>query len=340
MRDNQETKDEVVRERDAATPMELSELNQDKRHAEQYHRWDVTHRQTWRSIWHMDIVPLPEMPLFLYPMSVGVQSTNDPRYEAEGRLRSGQDYCYFCYTLSGIGGFSDRNGVHHVGEGHAFLTEISDPEMRYFYPAVDRNRWEFLAVNFRGLAARAMVREMVTNYGSIYQLSPQSPIIKRLLGFESSPYTTMHPHALDGAEIVLELLLALAASARAREEPDPAMDLIKQALAIIDSDLELDLNVGTLARRMGVNREYLSRAFQKCLQRSPKEILLEMKIRRASFLLKDTDISIKQIAARLGYSDYTNFIRAFRLVTKMTPNEFRQHGSISLPEPLRRQDGL
>ncbi|MCW3061432.1 MAG: AraC family transcriptional regulator [Capsulimonas sp.] len=339
MRDNPEIREDAARERDSESPMELSEINQGEQRTEQFHQWDATHRQTWRPLWHMDIVPLPEMPLFLYPMSISVQATNDPRYTADGHLRAGQDYCYFCYTLAGTGGFSDAQGMHYVSEGDAFLTEISDPETRYFYPGVDRKPWEFLAFNFRGLAARAMTRELVSNYGSIYHLSPQSPIIKRMLGFESSPYTTIHPHALDGAEIVLELLLALAASARERAEPDPAMDLIKQALEIIDRDLELDLNVGTLARTMGVNREYLSRAFQKCVQRSPKEILMEMKIRRASFLLKDTDISIKQIAARLGYSDYTNFIRAFRSMTKMTPSEFRQHGSISLPEPLRRKDG-
>ena len=300
MSDDQPTPETDERNGEDAPAMELSEINPLPRDTPQFAYWNATHRQTYRPLWHMDIVPLPEMPLFLYPMSIGVQETNDPRYRAEGRLRGIQDYCYFCYTLTGTGGFSDKHGIHDIPEGGAFLTEIADPDTSYFYPGIDRRRWEFLAVNFRGLAARAMVRELVANYGSVYQLSPQSPIIKRLLGFQASDYTTIHPHALDGAEIVLELLLALAASARAREEPDPAMDLIKTALEIIDSDLEMDLNVGTLARRMGVNREYLSRAFQKCLQRSPKEILLEMKIRRASFLLKDTDTSIKQIAARLG----------------------------------------
>ncbi|BDI31114.1 hypothetical protein CCAX7_31650 [Capsulimonas corticalis] len=340
MSDNEEISETDGRSGDTVPAIELSEINLGPKQTPQFAYWNATHRQTYRMLWHVDIVPLPEMPLFLYPMSIGAQETNDPRYRAEGRLRGSQDYCYFCYTLAGTGGFSDKHGVHYLSEGDAFLTEIAAPDTSYFYPGVDRHRWEFLAFNFRGLAARAMVRELVENYGSIYHLSPQSPIIKRLLGFESSAYTTTHPHALDGAEIVLELLLALAASARAHEEPDPAMDLIKRALEIIDSDIELDLNVGTLARRMGVNREYLSRAFQKCLQRSPKEILLEMKMRRASFLLKDTDTSIKEIATRLGYSDYTNFIRAFRSMTKMTPSEFRQHGSIALPEPLRRRDGV
>ena len=252
--------------------------------------WSASHQETYQSLWHVDVMPLPEMPLFPCPMSIGVQATDDTRYQAEGRWRPEQDYCYFCYTLSGRGGFADRQGVHTLLEGDGFLIEIADPNTRYFYPASGDRPWRFLAFNFRGLAARAMVREMVGQHGSLYRLGPQSPIILRLLAFEASPYGTIYPHALDGAELVLELLLALAAEARTREAPDPAMGLIRRALAVIDSELEQGLSVATLAGRTGVNREYLSRSFQKCLGQPPQQVIREMKMRRAGFLLKDTDL--------------------------------------------------
>ncbi len=298
--------------------------------------WHLGHEQTYQVEWHLDIIPLPEMPLLLSPMTVSVQTTHDIRYQAEGSSRSYQNYCYFCYTLGGIGGFDDRHGVHHLSPGDCFLIEISDPETRYFYPALDGRPWTFLAFNFRGLAARAMVRELVRQYGSVYHMDPQAPIILRLMGLKSSPYMTSHPHALDSAELVLELLLALAAQARAREEPDPLIGMIRKALKIIDSELERDLSVGTLAELTGVSRERLSRSFQKCLGQSPQQVIREMKIQRATYILKDTDIPIKQIAERLGYSDYTNFIRAFRQITGKTPHDFRLNGWIVLPQPFHK----
>ncbi len=297
--------------------------------------WGAGHLQTYQVLWHVDILPLPEMPLLLCPLSIGVQTTDDRRYQAEGRWRPEQDYCYFCCTLDGVGGFADRQGVHHLSGGECFLIEIADSGTRYFYPAVDSRPWRFLAFNFRGLAARAMVRELVRQYGSVYQMGLQSPIILRLLDFQSSSYKTIHPHALDSAEMVLELLLA--AQARASEAPDPLMGLIREALEVIDSELEGNLSVAALAVRTNVSRKRLSRSFQKCLQRSPQQVIREMKIQRASYLLKDTNIPIKQIAERLGYSDYTNFIRAFRQVTGTTPHDFRLYGRIVLPQPLRRQ---
>lgn len=292
--------------------------------------WSAAHKETYRVVWHVDLLPLPEMPLFLYPMSVGVQETGSLWYQAEGRARPEQDYCYFCCTLDGIGGFSDTRGIHLLPAGHGFLSEIADPETRYFYPGADTRPWRFLALNFRGLAARAMVRDLVGLYGHVYALSPQSPIIQRLLNFQAFPYKTLHPHALDSAELVLELLLALGASARAAASPDPLLGLVRQALEVMDGTLEDGLSVSTLAARLGVGREQLSRSFGKCLGRSPQQVIREMKMRRASFLLKDTDLPVTLIAERLGYSDQTNFIRAFRAVLGTTPHEFRRHGTVSL----------
>lgn len=296
----------------------------------EFEAWDAAHKETYRVIWHVDMLPLPEMPLFLYPMSVGVQETGSRRYQFEGRRRSWQDYCYFCYTLDGVGGFADRKGEHLLPPGQGFLTEIADPATRYFYPGADARPWRFLAVNFRGLAARAMVRDLVGLYGHVFAPGPQSPVIQRLLHFQAFPYKTLHPHALDSAELILELLLALGASARAAASPDPLLGLVRRALEIMDGALEDDLSVSTLAARLGVSREQVSRSFGKCLGRPPQQVIREMKMRRASFLLKDTDLPVTQIAERLGYSDQTNFIRAFRAVLGTTPHEFRRHGTVPL----------
>ena len=300
LRVSQEQAGAVYQDGDDAAPLELTPAAVVTEQGPRFIHWSAMHQQTYQVLWHVDIIPLPETALFLCPMSVGVQATNDRSYQAEGCGRPEQDYCYFCYTLEGTGGFSDRKAAYHVSEGDCFLIEIADPDTRYFYPAVGDRPWCFLAFNFRGLAARAMVRELVQQYGSFYHLGLQSPVIQRLLAFQSSPYMTIHPHALDGAELVLELLLALATQARAREAPDPAMGLIRRALEIIDSELEHDLSVTALSHQCGVNREHLSRSFQKCLHQPPQQVIREMKIRRASFLLKDTGSPIKQIADTAG----------------------------------------
>lgn len=309
----------------------------DPEYERRHDAWLKSQGNTFRHLWTVDILSLPEMPHFLLPRHLGVQTANTREYISEGRTRIQEEHCYFCCTLDGVGAFSDRQGVHLVPEGQAFLTEIADPATAYFYPGTDRRPWRFLAFTFEGLAARAMVRDLVEQYGHLYNAGVHSPIIQRLLGFQTSSHRTLHPHALEGAALVLDLLLGLGAQAREAEVVDPLRTMVQDALELMDTELENDLSVARIAQQMGISRERLSRSFQKHLGQSPQQVIREMKMRRASFLLKNTQLTVSKIAAMFGYSDQTNFSHAFRKVMGMPPAEFRLRGIIPLLQPYSRR---
>ncbi len=50
---------------------------------------------------------------------------------------------------------------------------------------------------------------------------------------------------------------------------------------------------------------------------------MERKIQRACRLLKDADLSVKEISYQLGFKDQRNFTRTFRIYTDMTPRDFK-----------------
>jgi AraC-like DNA-binding protein len=56
---------------------------------------------------------------------------------------------------------------------------------------------------------------------------------------------------------------------------------------------------------------------------SLQKYILERKIQRASRLLKDTDLSVKEISSQLGFKDQRNFTRTFRIYTDMTPRDIK-----------------
>ena len=301
---------------------------------EEMDAWDRTHSRSYQHLWRVDFRLLDEMPLSPRPMTLSRQVIVGPGYYSDGRIRAVHDYCYFCYSLSGTGTFWNEQGVSAVPAGWGFLLEINDPRTGYRGEPNRETPWEFLAFEFTGLAAHALVRDLTVRYGALFALGAQSPIVQRLQSYANKHYAVVHPHAVDAAEMVIELLLALAASARAEKEPDAAQDLVKRAMQMIEEYGEAAFSVTELAQRLGVSRERLARVFRLRLNLSPHQLIQERKIRRACFLLKDTDMPIKQIAAQLGYTDYTNFIRAFRQVMQMTPHEFYLRGSIQFPMRL------
>jgi AraC-like DNA-binding protein len=54
------------------------------------------------------------------------------------------------------------------------------------------------------------------------------------------------------------------------------------------------------------------------------ELLDELRHEGACAQLRNTDISIKELAFELGYSGSNNFIRAFKRLTGFTPSEYRE----------------
>lgn len=57
---------------------------------------------------------------------------------------------------------------------------------------------------------------------------------------------------------------------------------------------------------------------------SYQDILNELRYERARFFLLQTQLSIHEVADRLGYSDASNFGHAFRQWSGMSPRQFRR----------------
>ena len=59
------------------------------------------------------------------------------------------------------------------------------------------------------------------------------------------------------------------------------------------------------------------------------EYKLGVKIGKAKELLKNTGLTVEQIAYKLGYLNAESFIRIFKKFTKKTPTELRKEDFIS-----------
>ena len=328
---------DLLAETAAALAVPSPSLAADAAYWERVRTWAKFHDQTHEIVWTSGFHALDETPLMPCPRTVSVQVVADRRYRSDGWVRRAETDCYFCYTLAGEGRFQDHQGVYPVPAGRAFLTEINDPQAAYFYPPEAQAPWRFLAFTFAGLPAQSMVRALTQGYGPVYALDPQTAILKRLLAFEAQKFALVDLHAADAAALVLELLMTLAAAARADAESDTTTALVRRAIRLAGAHLEEDLSVERLAAMTGTSREHLARAFRRRLGVSPRQFLRGQKMRYACYFLKETRLPIKQIATRLGYTTYANFFAAFRQVVGMTPHEFRLRGVLA-PSSLTPRD--
>lgn len=77
-----------------------------------------------------------------------------------------------------------------------------------------------------------------------------------------------------------------------------------------------------LARRFAYHPNYISSLLSRELGMSFSGILLRQRMERAVILLRGTTLPIAEIALMLGYSNTSNFHRAFREYYKVSPREY------------------
>jgi AraC-like DNA-binding protein len=91
----------------------------------------------------------------------------------------------------------------------------------------------------------------------------------------------------------------------------------------MDAASHEDWPVTRLGRVSGVSEAHFARSFKEAFGVPPHRYLLTRRIERAAALLRDTDLSITEIAFDTGWKSLGTFGRTFRDVTGESPSELR-----------------
>ena len=81
-----------------------------------------------------------------------------------------------------------------------------------------------------------------------------------------------------------------------------------------------------MAEAQAVSAPYLSRLFHAYAGVSPSRYLTAYRMEQARKLLRDSNLSVGEIAERVGYPDPFHFSKTFRNTVGVSPSQFRQSG--------------
>jgi len=89
--------------------------------------------------------------------------------------------------------------------------------------------------------------------------------------------------------------------------------------------------VQRLATVSGVSEAHFARSFKQAFGMPPHRYLLTRRIERATALLRDTDLSITEIAFATGWESLGTFGRTFHDITGQSPSAMRLQAQANLP---------
>jgi len=240
-----------------------------------------------------------------------------------------RDYYYLHFIEKGRGSFL-VDGVNHDAPAGTLI---------FFFPGVSARYHDEPATPWRFVWARLYSRAM-------------APVLRQLGITRRTPCTRVRePEALQlrlhnlfhrlrrtSGDAFMpywacwELLMALRDHLAVQALPLAPIPLIEQAQRILDDPVQPVLNVEQLAQKVGVGRVTLFRLFRDQLHTTPAAHIDEVRNRRALFMLSESNLGLKEIAASCGLSSAQYFSSWFVRKNGAPPSAYRRR--------LRRERGL
>ena len=131
----------------------------------------------------------------------------------------------------------------------------------------------------------------------------------------------------------------------ARKQMDLGQESDSDFMRIVNEFMEVHfadpmLTIDELAAVSGTNSKDLARKFKQTTGQTPKEYIIDYRLKRAIEKLENTSDSIAQIAFDCGFSSAVGFNHIFSKKTGMTPSKYRDEHKSANAAPSEPEQGL
>lgn len=98
---------------------------------------------------------------------------------------------------------------------------------------------------------------------------------------------------------------------------------LRRLTELLDSQLERRVNVRELAKTSGLSARQVHRLFKTYLAMSPQAYHRKMRLQRARDMLRQTELTVLEIAMASGFTSSSDFSRVYRRVFHQSPQQDR-----------------
>ena len=100
------------------------------------------------------------------------------------------------------------------------------------------------------------------------------------------------------------------------------IDKIERAVEIIKDEVDVGINVHTLAKKVGLNQNTLQSGFKNLFKSSVNEYVQNHRMEYAKQLIEDTDLNITEITYKIGINSRSYFSKLFKDHFGISPSTY------------------
>lgn len=196
-------------------------------------------------------------------------------------------------------------------------------------PDLDHLEQEITQLNFKDsnkVADLIVSAENILRYGTPAQISRIKAIIVCLMmkiGCNSKQLSTLFDKKTRYLESFFDLLHTVQDNMQ-RQENSSFSGLVRRTKAYIDAHYTEDISIEELGNRNGKSANYISHIFKKETGIPIVSYINKLRIEEACNLLRNTDLTVYEIARVVGFKNHNYFAKIFKQFSDVTPLEYRK----------------
>ena len=98
---------------------------------------------------------------------------------------------------------------------------------------------------------------------------------------------------------------------------------LRQVVDYIKEHLEQNLSINELAKLLQMSPHYFGRLFKQSMEITPYQYILQCRVEKAKVLLPKKELTIADIAQRVGFAHQSHLNHHFKRIVGVTPKQFR-----------------
>lgn len=264
---------------------------------------------------HIYRFPMPAQAPPLWLSLAGITHADDCRQAA--------DYTTIEYVFSGTGRLQTGEETYLLTAGDICI--VSE-KTAFVSVADEREPWTKLVLHLKGTAAASFVQAFGLDKNVLYKNCQHMQCVFEEIFCLIRSDKAVEEIMEQGSMLLMKLLTGLCASVF---QEKTVCDDVRTVKRFIENNYHRELSMDDIAASVFRSKDYVQKQFKQAYGITPYGYYMELKMECAKNLLLQTNLSVGQIAEKLGYKSDRYFSARFRCVTGVTAGQFRKQRRVN-----------
>ncbi|MDO5089835.1 MAG: AraC family transcriptional regulator [Leptotrichiaceae bacterium] len=255
--------------------------------------------------------------------AIGRHKITDFQYYYDNMNRSEDGtYCLLQYTVCGHGEIKIDGKTYKIDKNEAFFVKI--PGKHIYYLPENTSSWEVLYVEF-SLEVEDFRKQITESVNSdILKFSPDSKFVS-LLWKTFYAATSYEIHDIFECSRYAYNLIFELLNECTKSEKKKNSEVTENIKNYIKKNYVKPVSIEDISKYVNLSKFHLTRKFKEETGISPGQYLIKTRLKKATSLLLNSNLTIEEISEKVGFSCGNYFAKAFKHKFNISPTKYRNH---------------